>query len=122
MKTIRTHGRLLPVMLLLSLQVTLPAQQESHLEENPEKYFSDPEAAAESGQIQYLEIQDYRREKRLDINKATADELLEPGIISAQLIAGLIRYREQLGPFLNDYELQAIPDWELEDIRKLLQY
>ncbi|MFM8488741.1 MAG: hypothetical protein ACKOCH_20600, partial [Bacteroidota bacterium] len=54
--------------------------------------------------------------------KATADELLEPGIISAQLIAGLISYREQLGAFLNDYELQAIPDWELEDIRKLLQY
>lgn len=122
MKTIRTRGRLLPVMLLLSLQVTLPAQQESHLEENPEKYFSDPEAAAESGQIQHLEIEDYHREKRLDINKATADELLEPGIISAQLIAGLISYREQLGAFLNDYELQAIPDWELEDIRKLLQY
>jgi hypothetical protein len=60
------------------------AQQESHMEENPEKYFSDPEAAAESGQIPHLEIQDYHREKRLDINKATADELLEPGIISAQ--------------------------------------
>jgi hypothetical protein len=47
---------------------------------------------------------------------------LSPELFPHSLIAGLISYREQLGQFLNDYELQAIPDWELEDIRKLLQY
>ena len=122
MKTIRTGGRLLPAMIVMLLQITLSAQQESHVEDNPEKYFSDPESAAGSEQIPYLEIPDYQREKRLDLNRATADELLEPGVISAQLIARLISYREKLGPFLNNYELQAIPDWELEDIRKLLEY
>ena len=122
MKTIRNKGRLLPVLLFLLLSIALHAQQESHVEENPEKYFTDAESAAESGLIPYLELQDYHPEKPLDINKATAGELLEPGVISAQLIAGLISYREQLGPFLNNYELQAIPGWELEDIRKLLQY
>ncbi|MEY4203161.1 MAG: hypothetical protein RL013_864, partial [Bacteroidota bacterium] len=121
MKTSPIQLLSLPV-LFLSLSLSLSAQQESHTEENPEKYFADAEAAAESGLIPYLELQDIRLEKPLDINKATAVELLEPGVISAQLIAGLIDYREKLGPFLNNYELQAVPGWELDDIRKLLQY
>lgn len=121
MKTSPIQLLSLPV-LFLSLSFSLSAQQESHTEENPEKYFADAEAAAESGLIPYLELQDVRPEKLLDINKATAIELLEPGVISAQLIAGLIDYREKLGPFLNNYELQAVPGWELDDIRKLLQY
>jgi len=122
MKTTKIRGCFLPIVLFLSLSTALSAQQESHSEENPEKYFSDPESAAESGLIPYLDIQDTRPESLLDLNRASAVGLIEPGIISPALIEALIEYRDKLGPFLNDYELQAIPGWELDDIRKLLQY
>ncbi len=122
MKTNQAGGLLLPVILFLSLSTKLCAQQESHVEDNPEKYFSDAESSAGSGLIPHLDVQDYQREKLLDLNKATAAELMEPGILDPLLIAGLVSYREKLGPFLNKYELQAIPGWELEDIHQLLQY
>jgi hypothetical protein len=122
MKTTKIRGCFLPIVLFLSLSTALSAQQESHSEENPEKYFSDPESAAESGLIPYLDIQDTRPESLLDLNRASAVGLIEPGIISPALIEALIEYRDKLGPFLNDYELQAIPGWELDDIRKLLQF
>jgi hypothetical protein len=33
-----------------------------------------------------------------------------------------IAYRDQFGPFLNALELQAIPDWDVSDIRRLMAF
>ena len=56
----------------------------------------------------------------LNINTATADELRELKIISDLQIDNLISYRNLFGRFISVYELQAVPSWDLNTIRKIL--
>ena len=58
----------------------------------------------------------------LDLNIATADELAATLILSDTQIKSFIDYRKKLGPFLSLYELQAIPDFDLVTIRRLLPF
>lgn len=37
-------------------------------------------------------------------------------------VENLIAYRGQLGGLLNIYELQAVPGWDLDDIRRMLLF
>lgn len=59
---------------------------------------------------------------RLPINTVNAERLLElPGITPVQVQHFMI-YRKMLGPFIDIMELQAIPAWDPETVRRILPY
>ena len=57
-----------------------------------------------------------------DINKVTADELSSLYILSDTQIQSLLTYRQNLGPFISLYELQAVPGFNLETIQNILPF
>ena len=62
------------------------------------------------------------QKNKLNINTADAGELRELKILSALQIQNFLRYRQLLGNFVSLYELQAIPTWDVDVIRKVLPY
>lgn len=95
---------------------------EQTIEELLENFFRDNEEATESDGQAFLENLDTYRDHPLDLNRATADDLLETRLLNDIQIANFIQYRQQFGPFLNAYELQAVPGWGLDDIRRVLLF
>ncbi len=63
----------------------------------------------------------YLREP-LNLNIATAAELMELVILSTFQIENIIAYRNLLGGFISIYELQAIPGWDIRTIQRLRPY
>src|SRR5262249_22967147 len=58
----------------------------------------------------------------LELNNATDEELMQLHLLSPIQIKNFIAYRNLLGPLISVHELQAIPGWDLEDIRQLLPF
>jgi hypothetical protein len=58
----------------------------------------------------------------INLNSADADDLKELKILSPMQVENLISYRTILGKFLNIYEIQAIPGWDINTIRKIRPY
>lgn len=87
-----------------------------------ENFFRDNEAASESDAQQFLENLDMLRERKLDLNRASREDLQAMQLLNAVQIENLLAYRTRFGPFLNEYELQAIPSMEVSDIRRILPF
>lgn len=58
----------------------------------------------------------------LDLNVITSDELAATFILTETQIQSFMDYREKLGPFLSLYELQAVPDFDMTTIRKIIPF
>ncbi|HZY82949.1 MAG TPA: helix-hairpin-helix domain-containing protein [Cyclobacteriaceae bacterium] len=58
----------------------------------------------------------------LNLNRATRDELLSPGILSQSQADNLIAHRQANGDLLEIYELQSIPSFDLETIHNILPF
>jgi len=58
----------------------------------------------------------------LDLNRATPDELAATQLLSPAQLTAFFRHRDDLGPLLSLYELQAIPGFDLATIRRLLPF
>ncbi len=65
--------------------------------------------------------EDYLR-KPLHVNRADAEELRESGLFNEFQVAGLLSHRENTGPFISIIELQTIPGFTPEDIRKVMPF
>lgn len=61
----------------------------------------------------------FYRKHPLNLNTATAEELQGLRLLNELQIASLLRYRQSLGPFLDVYELQAVPGLDLVTVRRL---
>jgi hypothetical protein len=57
-----------------------------------------------------------------DLNSVTRDELAAMYILSQEQLDAFFKYRNELGPLLSLYELQAIPTFDLYTIRRLLPF
>ena len=55
-------------------------------------------------------------------NTADENELKELRLLNPMQIANLIIYRNLFGKFINIYELQAVPGWNIELIQKIRRY
>jgi hypothetical protein len=68
--------------------------------------------------------QQWERFRRNPLNLNTADEndLRELKILSGLQIANLISYRKLVGKLISVYELQAVPTWDIQIIKKLLPF
>ncbi|MEZ4966189.1 MAG: hypothetical protein R2791_13180 [Saprospiraceae bacterium] len=87
-----------------------------------ENFFRDNEQATESDAQQFLENLEIYRNRPLDLNRAGRDELLGLHLLNELQVENFLTYRDQFGPLLNEYELQAVPGWSLSDIRTMLQF
>nr|MBI1230089.1 helix-hairpin-helix domain-containing protein [Cytophagales bacterium] len=59
---------------------------------------------------------------RLPLNQVQAEGLQSLYILSPLQVNSLLSYREQVGPLLSIYELQAVPHWDLETIRRIAPF
>lgn len=111
------------VVLALTWSSPLSAQvEEPATGELLENFFRDNEQASESDVQMFLEYLENLRQRPLDLNRATREELFAMRLLNEIQIENFLRYREQFGPLLNEYELQAVPAWELPDIRRVLPF
>lgn len=67
------------------------------------------------------ELENFRRNP-INLNTSDADELKQLRLVTDLQIANLISYRNLFGKFISIYELQAIPAWDLNTIRKILPF
>lgn len=113
-----------PAIILLWLYpLLLPAQTEDpSTGELLENFFRDNEQASESDAQLFLDNLEYYRLRPLDLNRATRSELLDLRLLNELQVENFLIYRQRLGPFLSEYELQAVPGWELADIRRVLMF
>jgi len=59
---------------------------------------------------------------RLAVNKVNHDQLVSWGVLSLLQIHSFLWYRETIGTFISLMELQAIPHWDPDIIKKVLPY
>lgn len=69
----------------------------------------------------WLELERLRRHP-VSLNSASAEELQQIPFLSALHIAQLVLYRQQMGPLLHVHELQAVPAWSTDLIRRILPF
>ena len=94
----------------------MPGYQAEQLEQMAEK--NDAEPVDDS----YLvDLEQFRRHP-LNMNSVSEEELMQLQIPGVLQIRNFLLYRKMLGPLLSIYELQAIPGWDVETIRKMLPY
>lgn len=96
--------------------------EETTTAEQLENFFRDSEQASESDVQQFLERLEDLRAHPLDLNTCTPEDLQDLRLFSPLQMANFFAYRAELGPFLSDLELQAVPGWEVGDVRQLLLY
>jgi Helix-hairpin-helix motif len=77
---------------------------------------------AETEDDTYLQALEHFRRQPLNLNEADEGLLQQVNIFSPVQINNLLLYRKQFGLFIDIYELQAIPGWNLELIKKLRPY
>lgn len=70
----------------------------------------------------YLQQLEYLRTNPVNLNTADIHELRELRILTDLQIANLVSYRRIFGKFIHIYELQAIPTWDIQMIRKLIPF
>jgi hypothetical protein len=102
----------------LNAQVTDPEKifPETELENLAEK----TDAVIEDDQ-HWQELDQLRRHP-INLNTAAEEEMESLGFLSALQVRNFIAYRALMGDLISIYELQAIPDWDVETIRKLLPF
>ena len=69
-----------------------------------------------------IDIDESEFKNHWDINKISEQELLNLGILSKEQIQNFLNYRNLLGPFLAKEELRAIPGFDDETIKKVLEW
>ena len=62
------------------------------------------------------------QKRPLDLNKASKDQLESLGLLKANQVYQLLKYRREIGELIAIYELQAIPSFDLATIERLLPY
>ena len=87
-----------------------------------ENFFRENEQASESDVQLFLENLENRRLHPLDLNRADREDLSLLQLLNEIQIENFLEYRAKFGPLLNEYELQAVPSWDLTDIRRLLPF
>ncbi len=110
------HFLLNTVFLIAQEKVESNTLAEQQLESEIER----EDVAAEDDS--YWQQMEYYKNHPLNINSASEDELRLFKIINDRQIAALLIYRDLFGALIDIYELQAIPGWDVQLIRKLLPY
>lgn len=112
--------KLLLISSFLFYAFVLVAQETQTSEQQIEAITEVDEAETEDDS--YLQALQHYKKHQLNLNTATETELKEFPFLSPLQIVNFISYRRLFGPFINLYELQSVPLWDLETIQKILPY
>lgn len=115
-KGIACKGLLFILLLCSPIYVVAQAAAEEQLENRFARTEETPEDDSQEQQ-QELAIR-----HKVQLNNADAAALSALGLLSSLQINRFLLYRQQLGKLLSIYELQAIPGFDEETIRRLLPY
>ncbi len=96
-------------------------EEEKHMAETQEQLAEQDPGSLRENDEQWSLLQKYLR-RPLDLNKASAEDLQELGLLLPGQIFQLLEHRRTLGPLVAIYELQVIKGFDLITIRKLLPY
>jgi hypothetical protein len=110
---------ILPVMFGISVRGTgqdMPEFRKEQLEIMTEK--NDAEPTDDSYE---MDLAEFARHP-LNLNTASADDLIQLHLLNILQIRNFISYRKLLGLLLSVHELQAVPGWDLATIRRLIPY
>lgn len=80
------------------------------------------ESNLESGLEGYEQALEALIKHPININKSTYYDLIQTGLFTDVQCRNLLQHREAYGPLLNIYELQTIPFFETEDIKRLSSF
>jgi hypothetical protein len=58
----------------------------------------------------------------INLNRATRDDLLAPGLLSQSQVEAFLQYRQENGDLLEIYELQSVPLFDPETINNILPF
>lgn len=94
----------------------IPAEQEQKLENLTDNLETETEDDS-----YLLELEKFRKDP-IDLNNTEGDDLRELRILSGLQIAQFLSYRKLFGKFIDIYELQAIPSWDVITIKKILPF
>lgn len=94
----------------------IPANTEQQLEN-----LTDADQA-ETEDDSYLQQLEYFKKNPVNLNTADANELKELRILTDLQIENIISYRRLFGKLISIYELQAVPAWDINTIKKLLPF
>ncbi len=111
-------------ILLLAIPVRLQAQQppiSSNVEQQLEGITENTEDAETQDDSFLQQMRQFLRNP-INLNTADAATLKELLILTPLQVQNLISYRSLFGNFINLYEIQAIPNWDLATIEKLRPY
>ena len=70
----------------------------------------------------FLQQLEHFRKDPVNLNTADENELRELKVLSGLQIANFLSYRKLLGKLVSFYELQAIPSWDIQTIKKILPF
>src|ERR1700685_2244080 len=94
----------------------LPDYRTEQLESEAEKKEAEPEDDSYE-----MDLEQFSKH-HLNLNAAAEEELIQLHLLDVFEIRNFIAYRKLLGLLLTIHELQAVPGWDIETIRKLLPY
>src|SRR5688500_9910442 len=100
----------------LSFGQEIPVNTEQQLEDQTDADQAETEDDA------YLQELEQFRKNPINLNTADVDELKQLRIVTDLQIANLTSYRNLFGKLISIYELQAVPSWDVNTIRKLLPF
>lgn len=94
--------------------------EDMHDEENLERMADSEEMDMEDDALLQM-LQDFRK-RPLNLNYASIEQLRRLPFLTELHLQYFLRYREEMGLLLDRFELQAIPGWYPELIRKILPF
>jgi len=108
------------LLVLLLLTVSNLSAQEEELETLIEELSESDEANMD--QDEWIQQLHHLQNNPIRINRADRNELASVVFLNEFQIEQLLLYRKLLGELISVYELQAIPGWDNETIRRVLPY
>ena len=77
---------------------------------------------AETKDDSYWQQLDEFKKNKININNAAEDDLKELKLLTDLQISSFFEYRKLFGMFISKYELQAIPNWDIETIEQIIPF
>lgn len=106
---------ILSYSLLLQGQTILTEEQQL---ENITEHNEDAETTDDT----WIQQMDHYKKNPLNLNAAGTNDLEELQLLNPLQIENFIAYRKLLGKLISIYELQAVPEWDIPLIQKLLPF
>lgn len=113
-------ARLLITISICTIQVCIAQEIPAGAEQQLENLAEIEEVETEDDS--YLQQLEVYKTNPVNLNTADMQDLRELRILTDLQIASLLSYRRIFGKLIHIYELQAIPTWDIQTIRKLLPF